>query len=120
MFLMPYLKELISTSHDKFYLDSCEQCNPLEFTSDCMCYLHTFTFLQIIVWFVIPAIKYSTAEHNNNILVVIVLAQYLPRLYLIFPLTYEIVKATGVVFKTAWEGAVYNMVLYLMASHVWY
>lgn len=79
---------------------------------------------QIIVWFVIPAIKYSSAEHNNNILVLIVLAQYLPRLYLIFPLTYEIVKATGVVAKTAWEGAAYNMVLYLIASHVlgalWY
>ncbi|VAI61956.1 unnamed protein product [Triticum turgidum subsp. durum] len=79
---------------------------------------------QIIVWYVIPAIKYSGAEHNNNILVLIVLAQYLPRLYLIFPLTYEIVKATGVVAKTAWEGAVYNLLLYLIASHVlgalWY
>jgi len=74
--------------------------------------------VQIIVWFVIPVIKYSSAEHNNNILVLIVLAQYLPRLYLIFPLTYEIVKATGVVAKTAWEGAAYNMVLYLIASHV--
>lgn len=79
---------------------------------------------QIIIWFVIPAIKYSTSEHNNNILVLIVLAQYLPRLYLIFPLTYEIVKTTGVVAKTAWEGAAYNLVLYLIASHVlgalWY
>ena len=78
------------------------------------------TYLQIIVWYVIPAIKYSGAEHNNNILVLIVLAQYLPRLYLIFPLTYEIVKATGVVAKTAWEGAVYNLLLYLIASHVRY
>ncbi|EMS65738.1 putative cyclic nucleotide-gated ion channel 17 [Triticum urartu] len=80
-----------------------------------MCYIkHEI----IIVWYVIPAIKYSGAEHNNNILVLIVLAQYLPRLYLIFPLTYEIVKATGVVAKTAWEGAVYNLLLYLIASHV--
>lgn len=77
-------------------------------------------YVQIIVWYVIPAIKYSGAEHNNNILVLIVLAQYLPRLYLIFPLTYEIVKATGVVAKTAWEGAVYNLLLYLIASHVRY
>uniref|UniRef100_A0A0D9VM05 Ion transport domain-containing protein n=1 Tax=Leersia perrieri TaxID=77586 RepID=A0A0D9VM05_9ORYZ len=79
---------------------------------------------QILVWFVIPAIKYSTAEHNNNILVLIVLAQYFPRLYLIFPLTYEIVKTTGVVAKTAWQGAAYNMLLYMIASHVlgalWY
>jgi hypothetical protein len=80
-------------------------------------YLSSFS-LQIIIWFVIPAIKYSTSEHNNNILVLIVLAQYLPRLYLIFPLTYEIVKTTGVVAKTAWEGAAYNLVLYLIASHV--
>ncbi|KAF7086404.1 hypothetical protein CFC21_089692 [Triticum aestivum] len=79
---------------------------------------------QIIVWYVIPAIKYSIAEHNNNILVLIVLAQYLPRLYLIFPLTYEIIEATKVVTKTAWQGAVYNLLLYMIASHVlgalWY
>ncbi|KAG8059177.1 hypothetical protein GUJ93_ZPchr0002g24461 [Zizania palustris] len=79
---------------------------------------------QILVWFVIPAIKFSTAEHNNHILVLIVLAQYFPRLYLIFPLTYEIVKTTGVVAKTAWQGAAYNLLLYMIASHVlgalWY
>jgi len=92
----------------------------LTYTSVCTIpYAHLSTlYLQIIIWFVIPAIKYSTSEHNNNILVLIVLAQYLPRLYLIFPLTYEIVKATGVVAKTAWEGAAYNLVLYLIASHV--
>ena len=96
----------------------------LTYTSVCTIWLPfaylSSLYLQIIIWFVIPAIKYSTSEHNNNILVLIVLAQYLPRLYLIFPLTYEIVKATGVVAKTAWEGAAYNLVLYLIASHVWY
>uniref|UniRef100_A0A0D9VLZ9 Cyclic nucleotide-binding domain-containing protein n=1 Tax=Leersia perrieri TaxID=77586 RepID=A0A0D9VLZ9_9ORYZ len=80
---------------------------------------------QILVWFVIPAIKYSTAENNNNILVLIVLAQYFPRLYLTFSLTYETVKTTGVVLKTAWQGAAYNNILiYMIASHVlgaiWY
>jgi hypothetical protein len=87
------------------------------------CTYSTYVYLlnvQIIVWYVIPAIKYSTSEHNNNMLVLIVLAQYLPRLYLIFPLTYEIVKATGVVAKTAWLGAVYNLLLYMIASHVRY
>ncbi|KAJ3699082.1 hypothetical protein LUZ61_002787 [Rhynchospora tenuis] len=79
---------------------------------------------QIVIWLIIPAIKYSTSEHNNNIVALIVLLQYIPRLYLIFPLSYEIVKATGVVAKTAWMGAAYNLVLYLIASHVlgslWY
>ncbi|KAJ3695404.1 hypothetical protein LUZ60_000781 [Juncus effusus] len=79
---------------------------------------------QIVIWLIIPAIKYSTAQHNNNIVALIVLLQYIPRLYLIFPLSYEIVKATGVVARTAWMGAVYNLGLYLIASHVlgslWY
>ncbi|XP_078157766.1 cyclic nucleotide-gated ion channel 17-like [Carex rostrata] len=79
---------------------------------------------QIVMWLIIPAIKYSTSEHNNNIVALMVLLQYIPRLYLIFPLSSEIVKATGVVAKTAWLGAAYNLVLYLIASHVlgslWY
>ncbi|KAL8101781.1 putative cyclic nucleotide-gated ion channel 14 [Apium graveolens] len=79
---------------------------------------------QIVIWFIIPAIRSSHADHNNNALVLIVLLQYIPRLYLIFPLSSQIIKATGVVAKTAWAGAAYNLVLYMLASHVlgasWY
>ncbi|XP_073010438.1 cyclic nucleotide-gated ion channel 17-like [Typha latifolia] len=79
---------------------------------------------QIIIWQVIPAIGDSSSEHNNNIIAIAILVQYIPRLYLIFPLSYEIIKATGVVAKTAWAGAAYNLLLYMIASHVlgalWY
>lgn len=79
---------------------------------------------QIVIWFIIPAIKSSHADHTNNAIVLIVLLQYIPRLYLIFPLSSEIIKATGVVTKTAWAGAAYNLLLYMLASHVlgasWY
>ncbi|OAY69391.1 cyclic nucleotide-gated ion channel 17-like [Ananas comosus] len=79
---------------------------------------------QIVIWLVIPAAGNSSPEHNNNTLAMIVLIQYIPRLYLIFPSSYEIIKATGVVAKTAWVGAAYNLLLYLIASHVlgalWY
>ncbi|XP_010914081.1 probable cyclic nucleotide-gated ion channel 14 [Elaeis guineensis] len=79
---------------------------------------------QIVIWLVIPAIRNSRADHNNNALALIVLIQYIPRLYLIFPLSYQIIKATGVVTKTAWAGAAYNLLLYMIASHVlgasWY
>jgi cyclic nucleotide gated channel, plant len=79
---------------------------------------HIF-ILQIVIWLIVPAIKFSTSERNNNIkALLIVLVQYFIRLYLIFPLSYEIVKATGFVAKTAWMGAAYNLVLYLIASHV--
>lgn len=79
---------------------------------------------QIVIWTILPAIRSSHADHTNNALVLIVLLQYIPRLYLIFPLSSEIIKATGVVTKTAWAGAAYNLLLYMLASHVlgasWY
>ncbi|KAB1204447.1 putative cyclic nucleotide-gated ion channel 14 [Morella rubra] len=79
---------------------------------------------QIVIWFVLPAIKRSQDDHTDNTLVLIVLLQYIPRLYLIFPLSSQIIKATGVVTQTAWAGAAYNLLLYMLASHVigasWY
>lgn len=79
---------------------------------------------QIVIWSILPALRSSHADHTNNALVLIVLLQYIPRLYLIFPLSSQIIKATGVVTKTAWAGAAYNLLLYMLASHVlgasWY
>lgn len=50
----------------------------------------------------------------------LIIFQYLPRLYLVLPLSYQIVKANGVVTETAWAGAAYNLMLYMLASHVSY
>ncbi|XP_051129562.1 probable cyclic nucleotide-gated ion channel 14 [Andrographis paniculata] len=79
---------------------------------------------QIVIWCILPAIRSTHSDHTNNALVLIVLLQYVPRLYLIFPLSSQIIKANGVVTKTAWAGAAYNLLLYMLASHVlgasWY
>ncbi|XVF88055.1 hypothetical protein PTKIN_Ptkin19aG0018400 [Pterospermum kingtungense] len=84
----------------------------------------TLPLPQIVIWFIIPATRSPRTDHNNNALALIVLIQYIPRLYLIFPLSSQIIKATGVVTKTAWAGAAYNLLLYMLASHVagaaWY
>ncbi|KAK7311827.1 hypothetical protein RJT34_10204 [Clitoria ternatea] len=84
----------------------------------------TLPLPQIVIWFIMPAIRSSHADHTNNALVLIVLLQYVPRLYMIFPLSSQIIKATGLVTKTAWAGAAYNLLLYMLASHVlgasWY
>ncbi|KAM6579577.1 hypothetical protein CsatA_003351 [Cannabis sativa] len=84
----------------------------------------TLPLPQIVIWFIIPATRSARTDHNNNALALIVLLQYVPRLYLIFPLSSQIIKATGVVTKTAWAGAAYNLLLYMLASHVlgaaWY
>lgn len=83
----------------------------------------TLPLPQIVIWFIIPETS-PQADHDNNALALIVLLQYVPRLYLIFPLSSQIIKANGVVTKTAWAGAAYNLLLYMLASHVlgasWY
>ncbi|XP_065851539.1 cyclic nucleotide-gated ion channel 18-like [Euphorbia lathyris] len=79
---------------------------------------------QIVIWVVIPATRDSRADHANNTLALMVLFQYIPRLFLMFPLHQQIVKSTGFVAKTAWAGAVYNLLLFMLASHTlgasWY
>ncbi|KAJ8767340.1 hypothetical protein K2173_017384 [Erythroxylum novogranatense] len=84
----------------------------------------TLPLPQLVIWFIIPAARSARTDYNNNALALIVLIQYVPRLYLIFPLSSQIVKATGVVTRTAWAGAAYNLLLYMLASHVlgaaWY
>lgn len=81
--------------------------------------LYFFLFLfQLLIWAVIPSLKGSTMTNTKNVLRFSIILQYLPRLFLIFPLSSQIVKATGVVTETAWAGAAYNLMLYMLASHV--
>ncbi|XP_024978579.1 cyclic nucleotide-gated ion channel 18-like [Cynara cardunculus var. scolymus] len=79
---------------------------------------------QIVNELIIPATKRNNKDHANNTLSLIVLIQYIPRLFVIFPLNQRIIKSTGFVAKTAWAGAAYNLLLYMLASHVlgasWY
>ncbi|XP_051126065.1 cyclic nucleotide-gated ion channel 18 [Andrographis paniculata] len=79
---------------------------------------------QIVIWYVIPATKTEGTGHSNNTLALIVLTQYIPRLFIIFPLNRRIIKTTGFIAKTAWAGTAYNLLLFLLASHVigaaWY
>ncbi|KAJ4792037.1 cyclic nucleotide-gated channel 6 [Rhynchospora pubera] len=44
--------------------------------------------------------------------------QYTIRVYLIIPLSNKIIKVMGFLARTAWAGAIYNLLLYLLASHV--
>ncbi|CAL0332292.1 unnamed protein product [Lupinus luteus] len=79
---------------------------------------------QVLIWIIIPTLRGSTMRNTKNVLRFFIIFQYLPRLFLIFPLSAQIVNATGVVTKTAWAGAAYNLMLYLLASHIlgacWY
>nr|XP_043633299.1 protein CNGC15b-like [Erigeron canadensis] len=72
---------------------------------------------QMLIWIIIPSLNGSAMTNTKDVLRFIIILQYVPRLYLIFPLTSQIVGATGVVTETAWAGAAYNLMLYMLASH---
>ncbi|KAJ7945889.1 Cyclic nucleotide-gated channel [Quillaja saponaria] len=79
---------------------------------------------QLVTWFVIPALKNPTAAHANHALSLIVLLQYVPRFFQVFPLQRQIIKTNGVIAKTPWTGAAYNLCFFMLASHIlgasWY
>ncbi|XP_074561591.1 protein CNGC15b-like isoform X2 [Curcuma longa] len=79
---------------------------------------------QFMIWVVIPSLKDSTVTDSKNFLRFSIIFQYLPRLFLIFPLSERIIRMTGVMTENAWAGAAYNLILYMLASHVigasWY
>ncbi|XVF55474.1 hypothetical protein PTKIN_Ptkin06aG0039000 [Pterospermum kingtungense] len=79
---------------------------------------------QVLVWAVIPKLRGSSMVTTRNVVRLITIFQYLLRLYLIYPLSSQIIKTTGVVTETAWAGAAYNLMLFMLASHVlgaaWY
>ncbi|OAY51597.1 hypothetical protein MANES_04G019100v8 [Manihot esculenta] len=75
-------------------------------------------FPQILIWFIIPNIDGWGIMHMKNIIWLLIMIQYLPRIFLIFPLWSHIADAAGVVTQKAWTGAVYNLFLYMVGSHV--
>ncbi|KAL3718797.1 hypothetical protein ACJRO7_003843 [Eucalyptus globulus] len=79
---------------------------------------------QMLIWAIIPNISGSTTTKTKNVLLFIIILQYLLRLFLILPLRLEISNAGGGLAKKAWARAAFNLMLYLLASHVsgacWY
>ncbi|KAK3132687.1 hypothetical protein QOZ80_6AG0526330 [Eleusine coracana subsp. coracana] len=73
---------------------------------------------QVTVWLIMPAIRSSDYNIRNTTFALIIVIQYVIRMYLIVPLSNQIIKAAGVVAKSAWGGAAYNLLFYMLASHI--
>ncbi|XP_028778316.1 LOW QUALITY PROTEIN: probable cyclic nucleotide-gated ion channel 16 [Neltuma alba] len=87
-------------------------------TDFCFDFLACLPLPQIVIWFLIPAFKDTTAAHANHTLSLMVLLQYIPRFFQIFPLQRRIIKTSGLIAKTALAGSLYNLGFYVLASHV--
>ncbi|GJY58948.1 probable cyclic nucleotide-gated ion channel 5, partial [Tanacetum coccineum] len=79
---------------------------------------------QIVIWRYLQRSKGSDVLATKEALLFIVLIQYVPRFARIVPLTSELKRTAGVLAETAWAGAAYYLLLYMLASHIvgafWY
>jgi cyclic nucleotide gated channel len=62
-----------------------------------------------------PSISF---KHINAPFFLIILVQSAIRLYIVILLSLSIMEMVGFIAKNGWEGAIYSLVLYLVASHV--
>ncbi|PKU67966.1 probable cyclic nucleotide-gated ion channel 5 [Dendrobium catenatum] len=79
---------------------------------------------QIVVWRFLQRSEGYDVLATKNILLFLIFLQYIPRFIRIFPLTSELKRTTGVFAETAWAGAAYYLLWFLLASHIvgafWY
>uniref|UniRef100_A0ACD5WA13 Uncharacterized protein n=1 Tax=Avena sativa TaxID=4498 RepID=A0ACD5WA13_AVESA len=79
---------------------------------------------QVVTWkFLMDNNKRAVLETKDNLLFIII-AQYVPRLVRIYPLSTELKRTSGVFAETALAGAAYYLLWYMLASHIvgafWY
>jgi cyclic nucleotide gated channel len=74
-------------------------------------------FVQVLV-VMIPSLKDKVPSVVKEMLKGIVFSQYVPRLLRIYPLYVEVTRTSGILTEIAWVGAAYNLILYMLASHV--
>uniref|UniRef100_A0ACD5ZF98 Uncharacterized protein n=1 Tax=Avena sativa TaxID=4498 RepID=A0ACD5ZF98_AVESA len=79
---------------------------------------------QVFVLIVLPNLQDSEVMKAKDVLMVIITCQYVPRLVRIIPLYLQITRSAGIITETAWAGAAFNLLIYMLASHVfgalWY
>ncbi|KAH9626757.1 hypothetical protein KSS87_022071 [Heliosperma pusillum] len=79
---------------------------------------------KIVIWRYLHRLKGSDVYATKQALLFIVLFQYIPRFVRIIPLFSELKRTSGVFAETAWAGAAYYLLLYMLCSHIvgafWY
>ncbi|KAL8254890.1 hypothetical protein R6Q59_033111 [Mikania micrantha] len=87
-------------------------------------FLSVLPLPQIVIWRYLQRSKGSDVLATKEALLFVVLIQYIPRFARIVPLTSELKRTAGVLAETAWAGAAYYLLLYMLASHIvgafWY
>ncbi|KAL4279316.1 hypothetical protein GQ457_03G042530 [Hibiscus cannabinus] len=87
-------------------------------------FLSVLPLPQLVVWKYIHRSKGSEVWATKQALLIIVFLQYIPRFVRFVPLTSELKKTAGTFADSAWVGAAYYLLWYMLASHIvgalWY
>ncbi|GJT86330.1 probable cyclic nucleotide-gated ion channel 5 [Tanacetum coccineum] len=87
-------------------------------------FLSVLPLPQIFIWRYMRNYSGSDVLSTKQALFFVVLLQYIPRFARIVPLTSELKRTAGVIAESAWAGAAYYLLLYMLASHIvgafWY
>ncbi|KAG5538240.1 hypothetical protein RHGRI_018984 [Rhododendron griersonianum] len=79
---------------------------------------------QVVILVIIPQTNGPVALVTKEFLKAVIFCQYVPRLLRICPLYKEVTRTAGIFAETAWAGAAFNLLIYMLASHVvgafWY
>lgn len=96
-----------------------DNCKTLELNSISGLPIFNLLFhVQVVILIIIPKMKGSESLNTKNLLKFIVFFQYIPRVMRIYPLYKEVTRTSGIITETAWAGAAFNLILYMLASHV--
>ncbi|TMW98173.1 hypothetical protein EJD97_004407 [Solanum chilense] len=79
---------------------------------------------QIVIWRYLGGSRGSDVLITKTLLSYIILIQYIPRFLRFIPLSSDLKKTAGVFAETAWAGAAYYLLWFVLASHIfgaiWY
>lgn len=72
----------------------------------------------MVLFIIAPNTNRPISLVTRKQLVIVIFAQYIPRLLRIYPLYKEVTRTTGFLTETAWAGAAFNLFLFMIASNV--
>ncbi|TXG63038.1 hypothetical protein EZV62_010032 [Acer yangbiense] len=73
---------------------------------------------QVVVLVIIPTVEGPVSLVTKEMLKTVIFCQFVPRFARMYPLANAIKRTSGILAETAWAGAVLNLILYMLASHV--
>ncbi|KAL0412226.1 UNVERIFIED_CONTAM: Cyclic nucleotide-gated ion channel 1 [Sesamum latifolium] len=74
---------------------------------------------QVVILIVIPVVNASTTRASEDLLNIVILAQYIPRIIRITPLIQAVMRTSRIFVERAWASAACGFLCYILVCHVY-